>query len=381
MALQIKRATRSENKLRMALIGPSGSGKTYTALRVLFNLLGETGKILLVDTERGSGSLYAGEAPDGYAWVYDVIELPDFAPETYIEAIEIAQQAGYEGIIIDSLSHAWMGINGLLEQVDKIAKVKKYQSSFAAWKDVAPRERMLWDAVLSCGMHMVATMRTKTEYGTEEYQVNGKTKTRPVKIGLAPIQRGDIEYEFTFFGTMTMDQEMVIDKTRCSRLRNTVWKEPGAEVAAIIRDWLGSADASAEPMGDNAPSDNSEKKKGVRPYAPETVKAGLESRAQKGSGVAPTKGLLGAMNGALEMLFGDKPAEQRPVLRRQLLSWWPGVNSSSGLTDGQVRAYLAWAQDQTADGAYVPNDYAIQEAAKIIEALEHEQEQQRLVLI
>ena len=106
-----KRATKAAAKLRLGLIGPAGSGKTYTALRIAHGL---GGRIAVVDTERGSASLYAGERGIDF----DVIELDTYEVERFIDAIKDAAAGGYSTIIIDSLSHAWAGKGGILEFVD-----------------------------------------------------------------------------------------------------------------------------------------------------------------------------------------------------------------------------------------------------------------------
>src|SRR5690606_34635021 len=106
-----KKATKSQAKLRMAITGPSGSGKTYTALSVGTPL----GRIAVIDTERGSASKYAD------LFDFDVLELTEYNPRNYIEAIRAACAGGYDVLIIDSLSHAWSGQGGVLELVDRAA--------------------------------------------------------------------------------------------------------------------------------------------------------------------------------------------------------------------------------------------------------------------
>src|SRR5262245_28312049 len=159
MAMQFKQATKKQAKLRMAIIGPSGSGKTYSALAVGQHL-GK--KIAVIDTESGSASKYVGK------FQFDVLELESHEPTTYIEAIEAAEAAGYDVLIIDSLSHAWMGRGGALEQVDRIAKRTQSGNSFTAWRDVTPQHNALVEAMLRCKCHLIATMRAKTEYVMEE---------------------------------------------------------------------------------------------------------------------------------------------------------------------------------------------------------------------
>lgn len=178
------KATRKKAKLRLALCGTSGSGKTYSALLIA---KGIGGNIALIDTENGSGSLYEHLAD------YDVAEIhPPFTTDKYITAIREAEKSGYNVLIIDSLSHAWAGQGGLLEEVDK--RKSNAKNSFTAWRDVTPMHNKLVDTILQSGMHIIVTMRTKTAY---EMEKDERGKIVPVKMGMAPVQRDGLEYEFT----------------------------------------------------------------------------------------------------------------------------------------------------------------------------------------
>ena len=160
----IRRATRQSIRLRLAFIGPAGSGKTMTSLRVGTALLPPGGRLLLIDSEQGSGSLYAGErvdeAPDGLD--YDVLDMAgDQSPSAYRRALQAAAAERYPVVIVDSLSHAWTGVGGALDQVDRKAVGG---NSFGAWRTVTPDLRQLVEMLLGYPGHLVATLRTKTEY-------------------------------------------------------------------------------------------------------------------------------------------------------------------------------------------------------------------------
>src|SRR3954467_11110931 len=107
MAIQFQKATKKRSKLRLAFDGPAGSGKTMSALLVAQGLA-RGGKIAVIDTERGSASLYSDEVQ------FDVVDWDTFSPDTYVEAIKTAGDLGYAVIIIDSLSWAWEGKGGAL---------------------------------------------------------------------------------------------------------------------------------------------------------------------------------------------------------------------------------------------------------------------------
>jgi hypothetical protein len=184
--MQIRKAERKKSKLRLGLCGPSGVGKTRGALEIAKGL---GGNIIMIDTEHGSGELYVHICP------FDVISLAaPYSPQRYVEAIKMAEKGGYTTLIIDSLSHAWAGEGGVLEMADKAAKASRSGNSYTAWRDVTPHHNKLVEAILSSPLHIIVTMRTKTEYAME---INEKGKTAPKKVGLAPIQREGMEYEFT----------------------------------------------------------------------------------------------------------------------------------------------------------------------------------------
>jgi hypothetical protein len=231
--MEFRKATKAAAKARVALTGPSGSGKSYSSLAIATSL----GKpIALIDTERGSASKYAD------IFDFETLELANFDPREYIKAIQLAGRHFPGGtLIIDSLSHAWMGAGGALEQVDRIAK--KSGNKFTAWGDVTPLHNALIDAIISAPMHVIATMRSKTEFVLED--VNGK-KNVPRKVGTTPIQRDGMEFEFDIVGDLTAEHDLTISKTRCRALDNKTFREPGAELAGIIRAWLDDGTVPAD---------------------------------------------------------------------------------------------------------------------------------------
>ena len=221
-----KKATKSAAKLRLGLVGPAGSGKTMTALRVAHGL---GGRVAVIDTERGSASLYSGER----GLDFDVLELDSYEAEHFIGAIRQAEQAGYDVLIIDSLSHAWAGKGGILEFVDQAAK-RSGGGSFSGWRDATPRHNQLVDAILGAKLHVICTLRSKVEHVIE--QVNGRTQVR--KVGLQPVQRDGLEYEFTVVGDVTQDHELIITKTRAAWLKDKIIREAGEELGQQLAAWL-----------------------------------------------------------------------------------------------------------------------------------------------
>lgn len=224
-------ATRTRSRGRVAIDGPAKSGKSMTALRLAFAL---GGKIAAIDTEFGSLSKYTFESPDDEGpFTFDVLELRQFKPENYISAIRDAERGGYDVLVIDSLSHAWCGEGGILDQKDKLG------GGWSDWAKLTPQHRHLVDAILGSSIHVIATMRSKTEYMVEEYEEKGRKKSRPVKIGLAPVQREGMEYEFDLLCSIDQAHDLRVTGSRCAAMDGLTAHKPGAKFFAPYVAWLG----------------------------------------------------------------------------------------------------------------------------------------------
>ena len=227
-----KKATKAASKLRLGLIGPAGSGKTMTALRIARGLAGDSGRVAVIDTERGSASLYAGER----GLEFDVMELDSYEVDRFLEGLREAEKAGVDVLIIDSLSHAWAGKGGILEFVD--ATKKRGGGGIDAWGKATPLHNQLRDGMLGSSMHIIATMRSKTEYVVEKDERTGKTSVK--KIGMQPVQREGMEFEFDVVGDVNAEHELVVTKSRAIFLKDAIVREAGEELGKQLRDWLSS---------------------------------------------------------------------------------------------------------------------------------------------
>lgn len=233
-----ERAERKRARLRLSLCGPSGSGKTYSALLIAKGL---GGNVAMIDTEHASGSLYAGEKemPE-----YDTVVLDaPYSPDRYINCIKQAEKMGYSVLIIDSLTHAWIGEGGVLEMVDKATKASKSGNSYTAWRDVTPAHNKLVEAILTSKLHIITTMRTKTEYAME---TNASGKLAPRKIGLAPIQRDGMEYEFTVVLDLSIDGHVASASKDRTSLFDGKHEVPGEKTGKMLLEWLNSGKSQEE---------------------------------------------------------------------------------------------------------------------------------------
>ena len=234
--INFQQASKQQARARIGMSGPSGSGKTMWSLQWASVLAGD-GKVAVIDTERGSASLYADR------FKFDVLQMtPPYHPDRLVEALKEARDAGYKVVIIDSLTHFWSGQGGVLELVDE-ASARFKGNSHAAWQVGTPIQQRMVDAILGYEGHVIATMRAKTEWVMEQSS-NGKTAPR--KVGLAPQQRADIEFEFTLFLDLDHLHRASVSKTRYDMFADKVFNpEESDRSAKLFADWLTEGESKA----------------------------------------------------------------------------------------------------------------------------------------
>jgi hypothetical protein len=227
-------ATKAGRKARLSIQGMSGSGKTWTGLSIAHGL-SEGRKFAVIDTEKGAASLYAGIG----GIQFDSCPMDRYDPRDLIRVLDAAAQAGYPTVFVDSLSHFWKGADGTLDQVEK-AKAKYGGNKFAGWKDGTPLQNDMVAAILDYPGHVVASMRSYTEWVLD----NGK----PQRVGMRPEQRKGIEYEFDLAVAMDLDNRLEVLKSRCPGLNRKVIDRPvGArDIAAPLLAWLAAEPEATE---------------------------------------------------------------------------------------------------------------------------------------
>ena len=228
-----KRATKAQAKLRAAIFGPSGAGKTFTSLRVATGL---GGRIAVIDTERGSASKYSDR------FVFDVLELEDQSIQGYVDAIRLAADDGYAVLVIDSLSHGWQT---LLEEVEKLAKAKYRGNTWSAWSEGTPLQRKLVQAILTFPGHVLATMRSKTEWTTVD---DGRGKKSPQRVGLAPEQGKGVEYEFDLLVEISTEHIANVIKDRTGKFQDKLIDKPDERFGRELAAWLADGTPAPAPV-------------------------------------------------------------------------------------------------------------------------------------
>jgi hypothetical protein len=294
-----QKATKEAAKLRAAVFGPSGAGKTFTSLRLA---TGIGGRIAMIDSERRTASKYADR------FDFDVCDLGSgqHRISDYVTAIRAAGEAGYNVLIIDSLTHAWQE---LLTEIDAIAKAKYRGNTWSAWSDGTPKQKALIDAILDFPGHVIATMRSKTEWTTEKD--GGSGKSAPRRVGLTPEQGKGIEYEFDMLFELSVEHILTVLKDRSGKFQDQIIEGPGEALGAEMRAWL---DEGAPAMS-----------------VPDQIMAKARAVGLTTKGMAALLCQCGVSD-----LQGLKPAVQAQVLNTALnnpatiQAWNQGVDSRSG---------------------------------------------------
>ena len=235
-----QKVVRVKAKLRMALTGVSGAGKTLGALLIAYGITQDWDKIALIDTEHERARMYANRSDLGTGTFMYAPLYPPYTAERYIELAKEAEKlVGEDGvIIIDSFSHAWNGEGGVLERKDEIS-TQRGMNSYTAWNKAGKIQNSLMSAVMNASCHVIVTMRSKMEYAS---QTDEKGKLKLSKIGLAPIQRDDVEYEFDVVLDITRDHVASASKdvTFLDAFGEVITPELGIE----LKKWL---DEGEEP--------------------------------------------------------------------------------------------------------------------------------------
>lgn len=248
MAVSMRRAERKKVRLKLGISAQSGGGKTLSSLIFAYGIIRGTHpdwsdeeiwqKICVVDSENGSSELYVNYTVKGTGFhigEFNVISLsPPFTTDKYNDSIDLAVKEGIEVLIIDSMTHLWNGQGALLEKQGNVAK--RTGNSYTAWREITPEFNRFIDNLLQSDIHIIATMRSKTEY-VQEKDEKGRTTIR--KVGMAPIFRDGVEYEFSMFMDLDSEHQAHVTKDRTGILADeyfVVTEKEGIKVA----NWLNS---------------------------------------------------------------------------------------------------------------------------------------------
>lgn len=212
MSYTFRHAIRENVWTITAIAGGTGSGKTKSGMRLAQGLVGRDKRFAVIDTEQGRAGHYApkpGAEPDFVdSFRFDVVDLAaPFRPSAYKEAVLAAAAAGYQAIVIDSMSHEHAGDGGLLDmheaELDRIAGndfAKRDRATMSAWIKPKGEHKDMMQALLQVRAHLILCFRAEEK--VEMVKVDGKIQVRAKqtptsKDGWVPICEKSIPYEAT----------------------------------------------------------------------------------------------------------------------------------------------------------------------------------------
>ena len=173
----LRAATRQGVKPLIGMYGKSGSGKTMSALLLMRGIVGPAGRVALIDSESGRGSIFADIVPGGY----QVLDLePPFSPERYQDAFEMAE-ANADGVVIDSLTHEHAGEGGVLDmqeaELQRMAGEdykRREACKMASWIKPKMIHKKLLGRILRCKVPLICCLRGEEK--THMIQEEGSKK-------------------------------------------------------------------------------------------------------------------------------------------------------------------------------------------------------------
>ena len=220
-------AEKSQLKARILISGAAGSGKTIAALE-LASALGS--RVAVIDTENGSAALYSDK------YKFEMLNLqPPYPPEDFVQAIKVAENSGFDVIVVDGITPEWSGTGGCLDLHTKLG------GRFQDWAKITPRHRKFIQKILECSTHIICTCRSKQGYAMDEQS------KKVTKLGMAPEQRDGLDYEMTLvfniinqthLAEATKDRTGLFDGKQFLISKNT-----GLE----ILEWLNSGTPAKSP--------------------------------------------------------------------------------------------------------------------------------------
>jgi hypothetical protein len=140
-------------------------------------LAGPKGRIVLVDTENGRGSIFADLIPGSYNTLR--LDAP-FSPDRYQQAI-VTAEASSDVVVVDSMSHEWSGEGGVLDWAD--AELERMgggdNNKMRSWIKPKMAHKLMVQRLLRCAVPLICCLRgeEKTHITKPENGQKGKVIT------------------------------------------------------------------------------------------------------------------------------------------------------------------------------------------------------------
>lgn len=215
---QFTEVTRAQSKASIVIQGLSGRGKSGLALMLAYTLADKDwSQVYALDTENRSLNLFEGIATHlgetfGKFKKFDLLRMHGFRPSNYISAKEAAINAGAKAFIQDSITHAWVGADGILQLVTKAEQANSKVNKFNAWglPEIVFEKDSVYEMIRDPEVHMISTVRLKEKF---EMITGEGIKS----MGEQQIQMPDLKYE----------PDLVLDMIHAG---NTIGRTPRARV-------------------------------------------------------------------------------------------------------------------------------------------------------
>jgi hypothetical protein len=254
MSFEFREARRADVPLLILLAGGTASGKTESARRLATGLA--AGKpFAVIDTESGR----ALHKADDYNFHPANLDEP-FTPERYAEAVKAADDAGFPVIVIDSGSHEYEGIGGVLDmQTAEFERMGGREAArMSSWIEPKRRHKRFVQQLLRVRAHVILCLRAEDKI--EIVKQGGKTVVRPKESlvgaeGWIPICEKRLPFEATISLLLTADAPGVPKPIKLERRHANLVRldEPlSEETGRLLGEWArGSGEQTTGTSGDD----------------------------------------------------------------------------------------------------------------------------------
>lgn len=222
-------------KVMMMLYGYGGGGKSFTAYQIASQISNGT-EFPVIDTEKGSARKYRKQFPN-----MRPIVLDNYSTENYDAALDLALTLNPSVIVIDSMSHEWASVGGV---IDKVAELEKRKgSSFSNWKEPKDAHAKFLSRLQSIPQHVIVTVRAKDKVAQSK---NAEGKTIMTKLTAQKIQDKELDFDFDLvIRAEKAGKRMTVTKSRAHGFIavDTVFeydKINGTPLVSILSEWLES---------------------------------------------------------------------------------------------------------------------------------------------
>ena len=196
-------AERTKVKAAIGIDGTSGNGKTSLALMFAKALAGEWDKIYVTDAENDSAKLTINTKLStgdvvGNFYHNTLDKDTGYSPFNYEYCQNEALELGCNTIIQDTFSNSWNREYGVLDMktIVETSNDRRYNDNYRAWghPDVSKGKNLIFDLIRSNKMHVISTLRIKSDFQMSEDPNSSKTTIK--EVGLKQIQTEGLTYEF-----------------------------------------------------------------------------------------------------------------------------------------------------------------------------------------